>query len=325
MSTPALSPLVEKIRAKYPGAYNDMDDAALTKAVLAKYPEYSDLAAPAIAKPSIPVQTMPESGAEKIGAGLAQAGDATVRGVEHLAGDVYDVSTPNIADQVLRRLRGLPNTLHQIPQKAVLAWLTAGGIPEGEAGEIRPAEEALTKTTQPLPTPDAEGKVAGEAPRPASTNLETPHAISGESALRQVLTGQDNKTLLQIARARGVDVAKEAQLKPGVADGKIINKIIDDFSDDELNEVQARYIEKNRGFSHDFGDIGKEAWKTLSLQTYFPELKIPAARVARTQAAISKAGSGSLQSPAATEEEDLTGILSESVKRARAKKLADLQ
>lgn len=43
---PGLNPLVDKIRAQYPGAYDDMDDAALTKSVLAKYPQYSDLAAP---------------------------------------------------------------------------------------------------------------------------------------------------------------------------------------------------------------------------------------------------------------------------------------
>ena len=36
--------LAQRIRAKYPGAYDDMDDAALEKAVLAKHPEYADLA-----------------------------------------------------------------------------------------------------------------------------------------------------------------------------------------------------------------------------------------------------------------------------------------
>lgn len=46
MSTAPLNSLVEKVRSMHPGAYDDMDDAALTKAVLAKYPQYSDLAAP---------------------------------------------------------------------------------------------------------------------------------------------------------------------------------------------------------------------------------------------------------------------------------------
>jgi len=42
----SLNPLAAKIRAAHPGDYDDMDDAALTKAVLAKYPQYEDLAAP---------------------------------------------------------------------------------------------------------------------------------------------------------------------------------------------------------------------------------------------------------------------------------------
>ena len=46
MSTPPLNALVTKIRGAHPGAYDDMDDATLTKKVLAKYPQYSDLAAP---------------------------------------------------------------------------------------------------------------------------------------------------------------------------------------------------------------------------------------------------------------------------------------
>lgn len=57
MSTPALNPLVGKIRTMHPGAYDDMDDAALTKAVLRKYPQYSDLAAPKIQKPTINMQS----------------------------------------------------------------------------------------------------------------------------------------------------------------------------------------------------------------------------------------------------------------------------
>lgn len=56
MSTPALNPLVTKIRAAHPGAYDDMDDATLTKRVLAKYPQYSDLAAPPAAGPHVDMQ-----------------------------------------------------------------------------------------------------------------------------------------------------------------------------------------------------------------------------------------------------------------------------
>lgn len=42
-STPPQQTLAQLVKAKYPGSYDDMDDAALEKAVLAKHPEYSDL------------------------------------------------------------------------------------------------------------------------------------------------------------------------------------------------------------------------------------------------------------------------------------------
>ena len=46
MSTTGLNPLVDKIRAAYPGTYNDLSDAELTSKILAKYPQYGDLAQP---------------------------------------------------------------------------------------------------------------------------------------------------------------------------------------------------------------------------------------------------------------------------------------
>jgi hypothetical protein len=50
-SAPPLNDLVVKIRQMHPDAYDDMDDATLTKAVLAKYPQYSDLAVPKLQMP----------------------------------------------------------------------------------------------------------------------------------------------------------------------------------------------------------------------------------------------------------------------------------
>src|SRR4030095_14300542 len=44
--------LAALIRSKYPGAYDDMDDATLERTVLAKYPEYADLAKEDVAGPS---------------------------------------------------------------------------------------------------------------------------------------------------------------------------------------------------------------------------------------------------------------------------------
>ena len=131
----------------------------------------------------------------------------------------------------------------------------------------------VTAETSPEPAP---------TPRPSGN---APQTLSGESALRDVLTGQTNKNLLQIAKSRGINVTKESQLKPGVADRLLVDKIVDDFSQDELDEIGAQYLENSR-FRHTFGDIGPEAWQTLNLKTFFPDLKIPAAVMKRTQAAI---------------------------------------
>jgi hypothetical protein len=70
MATAPLNPLVDKVRAKFPGEYDDMDDATLTKAVLAKYPEYSDLAAPPLsAAPGAPPKTL-DSGEGPVAQGM---------------------------------------------------------------------------------------------------------------------------------------------------------------------------------------------------------------------------------------------------------------
>lgn len=61
MSSTALNPLVDKIRSTHPGTYDDMDDATLTKRVLAKYPQYSDLAAPGVPPPAQPESSTSDS------------------------------------------------------------------------------------------------------------------------------------------------------------------------------------------------------------------------------------------------------------------------
>jgi hypothetical protein len=117
-----------------------------------------------------------------------------------------------------------------------------------------------------------------------------PRTLSGDSALTQILTGQDNANLLKIAKSRGINVAKESQLKPGVADQLLIKKIQADMSPEELDEIGARYLENQRMGGHQFGDVGPEAWKAMSLQTYFPDVKIPAAVLKRTGKAIAANG-----------------------------------
>lgn len=224
----------------------------------------------------------------------------------------------------------------ELLQAQTLARGGAAPPPEPAAAlEQIPARPAsLTATIAPAP------EAATPQPMSVTPNGNTiPRTLSGDSALRQVLTGQDNANLLKIAKSRGLNVTRESQLKPGTADNLLVNKIVNDFSPDELSEISAQYLENNR-FRHAFGDIGPEAWKTMSLQTYFPEMKIPLAQLLRSRKAITTAGaqkfapvtdlaetlksnakaSAAAQPPAAAPEasDDLTQILQESLKRARA-------
>jgi hypothetical protein len=139
-----------------------------------------------------------------------------------------------------------------------------------------------------------------------------PQPISGESALTQLLTSQDNGTLLKIAKSRGINVTRESQLKPGIADSMLARKIIDDFSPDELEEIGSKYLEATR-FSHQFGNISPEAWHAMTLQYYFPDVKVPAAMLKRSQASIQA------NHPLAQATDDLTGILQQSLDAAKRK------
>ena len=222
---------------------------------------------------------------------------------------------------------------------------TTNGVPWGSKipptgppelwGKTIPAEMPAAQAA-PVTPEAAPQAAANPAPDAASRsmNLEGPRTLSGESALRKILTGQDNGNLLKIAKSRGIDVTQESQLKAGVADGKLINKIIDDFSDDELEGMRSQFIENTRMGKHQFGDIGPEAWKTMGLQSYFPDVKIPAATLRRTQNAISGATAAATpQTPVAAApktlsdltaptEGDLTSLLQKSLDQAKKPKKA---
>lgn len=201
------------------------------------------------------------------------------------------------------------------------------GAAKNAAGELEPPASAEMPATQ-----QAQPEAEADAPRTTPSTEPVPpsmRTLSGESALRKILTGQDNANLLKIAKSRGINVTKEALLKPGTADNQIINKIVDDFQPEEFDEIGARYLENTRMGRHNFGDIGPEAWKTLSLQSYFPDLKIPATQLARTSKAIATAGAAGapdlpIALPPGQTEGDLSPLLQESLKRARAARAAKL-
>lgn len=121
-------------------------------------------------------------------------------------------------------------------------------------------------------------------------NFDLPRTNSGEGVLTQALTALDNKTLLKVARSRGINVAQETNLKPGVGNQRIINKIIDDFSPDELDEVRNQGIEASRNKPVPAEGItpeqGQEAWHYKVLNTFFPDVAVPKAMAARAQSVI---------------------------------------
>jgi len=95
MSTTPLNLLTEKIRAAHPHVYDDMDDATLTKKVLAKYPQYSDLAAPKISRPAPPERIAPSSFSERIGERIEQNVYAIPNAIEgHTASYQEGLTTP---------------------------------------------------------------------------------------------------------------------------------------------------------------------------------------------------------------------------------------
>jgi len=235
----------------------------------------------------------------------------------------------------------------------------AGSIPARPGlqltGEVAPT--AIPQRYTP-PSTEAAAAPASEAPNsevPSGAGI--PRTLSGESALRQILPG-NKSDLMAIAKSRGLNTSREAQLMPTPASRLLIDKIVNDFSDEELSEVGAKYLENTRMGHHDFGDIEKaleaqgmekgaaearaqEAWNVMRKQTYFPELNIPAAQLKRAQAtmqaaagfksaptasenvgpAIQSAGPNITLPPGATEN-DLTPLLQESLRQARARRAA---
>jgi len=150
-------------------------------------------------------------------------------------------------------------------------------------GDLTVAPESAGQNPVPQEVSPEINKASGEP-----TRLPSQSALSGESALRQVLTGQDNGNLMRIAKSRGINVTKEAQLKPGIANPLLVEKIVSDFSPDELDEVGNKFLDNSR-FGHNFGDIPPEASNAVDVKTYFPDVKLPAAVEKRLSAILQQA------------------------------------
>ncbi len=203
MSTPALNPLVTKVRTMHPGAYDDMDDATLTKRVLAKYPQYSDLAVPgptSAAKPNVNMQEMPGTaslslpahGAGSLGPGQPEAtpgmGAAGIAGLGlGAAAATAPAVIPPIAAAGTKLIKAHPvasmmaiEAAKKIPvigkyASGIPSWLPllAGGkpaAPEAEAAEeapiAAPPTEAPPVSIPRATTPLSETAAYSTGPRP---------------------------------------------------------------------------------------------------------------------------------------------------------------
>lgn len=127
-------------------------------------------------------------------------------------------------------------------------------------------------------------------PSTPSTPSTLPRVQSGEGVLNEALTSLDNKSLLKIARSRGIDVTAESQLKPGIANGRIISKIMNDFSPEEFDDARNMGLEiKNNMAQQGPGispDAAAEAWRYKVMSTFFPDVSIPRAMATRSQATM---------------------------------------
>lgn len=245
------------------------------------------------------VKTAPNIGTNLVG--LASPKLANM--IEAVQAGKWEGLLPDRMVRALNLAKAAKAASKSAPEAAPAETPNVYGTPRAQWGQTVPGEP---------PTPTPEGT-------PPSASMNTlPRTLNGDSALRQILGGQGNANLLKIAKSRGINVTKEAALKPGTADNLLINKIVDDFSPDELEEIRAQHLENTR-FRHSFGDIGPEAWKTLSLQTYFPDLKIAQTTLDRTAKAIAKPRlAPEITLPPGQTESDLMPLLQESLKRARA-------
>lgn len=301
-------------------------------------------AAPAVRAAVRGANTVIEKAPGSIGAAAgAAAGHATgIPGAAEIGG----AAGYALGKEVLPQIK-IPGEGFGLPNRVAGGPAAAPKYAPGAAGSIAESVAAPADATP-----------AEAAPAAASATARPDYVspMTGERALTTTLATQPNKILLKIARSRGIDVSEEAPLKPTAAnhvDDRIIKKIVDDYSPDELDDVLDTHLEIERMGRHDFGDAGKEAAQTLNLQTYFPDIKIPLAQLLRLRKAIATASapkfstvtdlastlkenakaSAAAKPPAGVDaapepvagDDGLLNALQESLKKVRAQKLAQTQ
>lgn len=225
MPAQPLNALVTKIRAAHPGAYDDMDDATLTKAVLAKYPQYSDLAAPGYPKfapqmetsmtgvleggptdtnPSgskVPrsIQNAPDALGDLIGGltalgAAAPAGDAALAGAAKLI-TKHPVIGPMVMSVAIDQARKIPGIGKLIPPYSEMLPYLLSGHPKAETPPVAsepltPAQAAEGETwRQPQAETTTPAPVAAPSPTvppPVAPEATAPNAPAGRPTYTEI-------------------------------------------------------------------------------------------------------------------------------------------
>lgn len=181
-ATTPLNPLVQKIRTAHPGAYDDLDDATLTKRVLAKYPQYEDLAAPGLSsvpRPQVNVHEMsPIPGVDALNAATGHPGfePHPITPIDLAQGAARDISNLSVLTPIRQGLQAVapgfvakhPSLQPPPPEDIIRSAVNVGqGMALGgvEAGEVpRPQASAGAPAPAPSAMPPAPDEMLGLTP-----------------------------------------------------------------------------------------------------------------------------------------------------------------
>lgn len=194
------SALADKIRAKFPGAYDDMDDAALEKSVLVKHPEYQDLATPA--EPAWGMH--PTRAQEALTADPAAAPDWK----SNLAGALEPLAHPKTAADIGALLipggaGGATDRVLQAVGKLPLAKIGMGAAGAAYGGATAPENAGPLRIMGRMATYGAAGAMAPTAlkilPAPAREAVEQFATKAGEWNSPLTAAGREGRAHAAVA------------------------------------------------------------------------------------------------------------------------------
>ncbi len=205
----------QKIKAKYPGSYDDMDNSALAHAMVAKYPQYSDVTFGKVEKPGLPeaaaqasnpaemLKTAAPSNMLKMaGVAAANAPGLTSALVNSLPG----IGNPGAIPQAVGNIINNPSQLQDAANRTIQ---TSGGAPMTPNEQTQANMGQAAGTAMEMAGPEGLTKNV-KATGPFTAGLKAP-----ETALPSSF-GEAGQTLGKaktVASGAGLDPEQAAQIK----------------------------------------------------------------------------------------------------------------